>query len=89
MDIGRVVCSIAGHDKGFYMVVVGITPDGVKVCNGKQRPLQNPKTKKIKHLYETPYFVTEEQLKTNKSLRKAIFGLLGKYKEETLCQKKI
>ena len=89
MRKGCVVCSLSGHDKGLYMVVVGNTPDGVKVCDGKQRRLQNPKLKNIKHLYETEHFVTEEQLKTNKSLRRAIYGLLGKYKEETLCQKKI
>ncbi|MBE6806088.1 MAG: hypothetical protein E7526_06230 [Ruminococcaceae bacterium] len=89
MRLGRIVCSISGHDKGLYMVVVGETPDGVKVCNGKQRRLQNPKLKNVKHLYETEYFVSEEQLKTNKSLRKAIYECFGKYKEETLCQKKI
>lgn len=89
MRLGRIVCSISGHDKGLYMVVVGETPDGVKVCNGKQRRLQNPKLKNVKHLYETEYFVSEEQLKTNKSLRKAIYECFSKYKEETLCQKKI
>ncbi len=89
MEVGRVVCSLSGHDKGLYMVVVGVTSNGVAVCNGKQRRLQNPKLKNIKHLYKTEFFVTEEQLETNKSLRKAIYGLVGKYKEETLCQKKI
>ncbi len=89
MDIGCVVCSISGHDKGIFMVVVGKTPDGVLVCNGKERPLQNPKIKNIKHLAKTRFFVAEEQLKTNKALRKAIYDLCGKYKEETLCQKKI
>lgn len=89
MEIGRIVCSVSGHDKGLYMVVVGITPDGVSVCNGKQRRLQNPKLKNVKHLYETEHFVAEEQLKSNKSLRKAIYGLCGKYKEEEICQKKI
>ena len=59
MEIGRVVCSVSGHDKGLYMVVVGNTADGVLVCDGKERPLQNPKLKNVK------------------------------YKEETLCQKKI
>ena len=89
MEKGCVVCSVSGHDKGLYMVVVGNTADGVLVCDGKERPLQNPKLKNVKHLLKTQHFVTEEQLKTNKSLRKAIYKLLRKYKEETLCQKKI
>lgn len=89
MEKGLVVCSVSGHDKGLYMVVVGNTPNGVLVCNGKERRLENPKLKNVKHLYKTRYFVTNEQLKTNKALRKAIYGFFGKYKEETICQKKI
>lgn len=89
MEVGLVVCSLSGHDKGLYMVVVGNTPNGVLVCDGKERRLENPKLKNVKHLYKTRYFVTKEQLKTNKTLRKAIYGLFRKYKEETLCQKKI
>lgn len=89
MNIGRVVCSISGHDEGFYMVVVGERADGLLVANGKQRKLENPKLKNIKHLLVTEYFVETEQLKSNKSLRKAIYGFMGKYKEKIICQKKI
>ena len=89
MDIGRVVCSLSGHDEGFYMVVVGSKEKGVLVANGKERKLNNPKLKNIKHLRITEYFVETEQLQSNKSLRKAIYGLMGKYKEENVCQKKI
>ncbi len=89
MDIGRIVCSISGHDKGFYMVVVGKKCDHLLVANGKQRKLQNPKLKNIKHLFLTEYFVETEQLQSNKKLRKAIFSFMCKYKEENICQKKI
>lgn len=89
MDIGRVVCSLSGHDKGFYMVVVGKTAEGLLVCNGKQRRKENPKLKNEKHLLVTEYVVAQEWLQTNKSIRRSLYDLLGKYKEEDICQKEI
>lgn len=51
MTIGRVVKSKAGHDKGRLFVVVGIVDDShVLICDGRLRPLNKPKIKKLKHL---------------------------------------
>ncbi len=89
MSKGQVVCSAQGRDKGIYMVVFGVDGDFLLLCDGKERPLELPKRKNIKHLYLTDFTVDTELIKSNKALRKAIFSLTGKYKEETPCQKKI
>lgn len=89
MNIGKIVCSAAGHDKGRYMIVVKENGNNVLVCDGKTHRLETPKTKNIKHLKITEHSVREEQIKSNKALRKAIFSVMNGYKEETKCQKKI
>ena len=85
---GKIVCSLVGHDKGIFSVVVGQTDKGLLVCDGKLHRLCNPKLKNIKHLRFTEYFVDTEHL-TDKNIRKAIFNKLGTYKEEKQCQKRI
>ena len=53
---GAVVISKAGHDKG----------------DGKYRPLERPKKKKLMHLKVTNTVLEEELIKTNKSIRGAL-----------------
>ena len=49
--VGSVCVSMAGHDKGRYLVVVaGIDPNHVLVADGKARKLIAPKKKKMRHL---------------------------------------
>ena len=51
MDVGQVVVSTAGHDKGRTYVVIGCSGgDYVLVTDGRIRPVANPKKKKIRHL---------------------------------------
>ena len=49
--VGQIVCSKAGRDKGYFMVVVEEGDGFVFVCDGKERPLERPKRKNIKHLH--------------------------------------
>ena len=70
--IGQIVCSKAGRDKGYFMVVVKESEDEVFVVDGKERPLERPKLKNPKHLCFTNTVLLEENFKTNKALRKAI-----------------
>lgn len=51
---GRLVRSNAGHDKGTYLVIVGVRDeDHVLVADGKLRTVGKPKLKKLRHLTVT------------------------------------
>ncbi len=79
MEIGTVVRSTAGRDKGYLLCVVGEESGCILVCDGKERPLNHPKKKNPKHLQtlELPLFTWE--LRGNHALRKA----LNRLKSET------
>ncbi len=47
---GRPVLSIAGHDKGTLMCVVGIEEDKLLLADGRRRKVQKPKRKQFKHI---------------------------------------
>lgn len=83
--IGTVVYSTAGRDKGKPLATVGKTERGYLVCDGKERPLSRPKLKNEKHLCFTDAVLGEEQLLTDKSLRRALKAYrraVGSLKEE-------
>lgn len=69
---GRIVRSIAGRDKGSFLVVVGFEGNKICLCDGKERPLERPKKKNVKHLSSTACVLGEDQLKTNRSIRHAL-----------------
>ena len=69
---GQIVRSKAGRDKGDFLAVVGNENGCVTVCDGKGRPLENPKRKNEKHLAPTKSFLSDEQLLTNKSVRNGL-----------------
>lgn len=61
-ELGRVVLSIQGHDKGKTFLVVGLLDEKyVLIADGDSRKLGKPKKKQIKHLNPKPY-VAEEAL---------------------------
>lgn len=69
IKVGSVVLSTAGHDSGNYFVVLEVeNEDFVKICDGKNRTLEKPKRKKIKHLKDTFLILDEiaEKLNANK-----------------------
>ncbi len=54
LEVGRVVLSTAGRDKGNFFMIVDVVDDNyVKTVDGNIRKLANPKLKKIKHLQAT------------------------------------
>ncbi len=69
---GQVVRSIAGHDKGGFLTVLEVSPPVALVCDGKRRPLERPKRKKLFHLAPTTATLPEEALKTNRQIRAAL-----------------
>lgn len=51
MDIGSIVLSIQGRDKGRYFVVLeALNANYVLIADGRYRRLEAPKKKKIKHI---------------------------------------
>lgn len=79
---GSVVISKAGRDKGYFLVVMDITNEGVFVCDGKERPVERPKKKNPLHLAKTRYVLTEEETATNRSLKRALKQFSGSEESE-------
>lgn len=61
--IGRLAYSISGRDKDKLFIILGIiNKDYVYISDGKLRPTERPKKKKIKHLIITNN--TAEEIKS-------------------------
>lgn len=59
-ELGRVVLSKQGHDKGKAFVVVGIVNESyVLIADGQSRKLEKPKKKQARHLIPKPYVAQE------------------------------
>lgn len=71
LDKGTVVVSRAGRDKGRALAVVGTDSGRVLVADGKERPLERPKRKNLRHLSVTNKSVQTDGV-SNKALRKAL-----------------
>lgn len=69
---GQIVISEAGRDKARLLTVVHSDSHFVYVCDGKERPLDNPKRKNPKHLRMIGMTLQEDQLRSDKALRKAL-----------------
>ena len=82
MEIGNIVCSLSGHDKSVYSVVVDKTEKGFLIIDGKHHRLANPKLKNPKHLKQTKHSLVIEKLTSDKAVRQGIFAELSAYKEE-------
>lgn len=82
--VGKIVYSEKGRDKGKYLVVTNCDNNYVWVADGKERKLESPKRKNIKHISLTADSLNSDQFKTNKSLKKAIavYKFTVKSKEE-------
>ncbi len=86
---GQIVCSKAGRDKGYFMVEVRREADFVFVCDGKERPLERPKRKNMKHISFTNTVLEKNSYNSNKSLRKALAIYRdSRLEEEPECLKK-
>lgn len=69
---GRVFRSEAGRDKGRLMAAVSADGAYISVCDGKERPLSNPKRKNPRHLTEYGICLTDSQMRSDRALRKAL-----------------
>ena len=69
---GSVVKSKAGHDKGYFFVVVDLNSEYAVICDGKHRPLEKTKKKKFKHLFATNTVLSKDLLETNRKIRKEL-----------------
>ena len=81
LENGTVVYSLAGHDKGDFQVVVEFDDKYAKVCDGKYRPLERPKKKKLIHIKVTNTVLSEDSLKTNKSIRVSLKPFMDSVKK--------
>ena len=68
---GRIVRSLAGRDKGNFLVVIKADENFVYLADGKERKLASPKKKRIKHTAFTNTVIDTETL-TDKKLRSVI-----------------
>jgi ribosomal protein L14E/L6E/L27E len=72
MTLGSIVRSRAGRDKGNYLVVTAIEDNAVLICDGKERPLERPKRKNLKHIAVTTAVLGADDMANNRALRRAL-----------------
>ena len=72
MKKGTVVKSLAGRDKGRLLAVMQSDESSVLVCDGKERPIDRPKSKNIRHVECVGLSVTEDDMRSDKALKKAL-----------------
>lgn len=83
MERGRVILSLAGRDKGMFLAVTGVLPDGsVLAADGKGRPLLKPKRKNQKHVQATHASLALTGM-SDRALRTALRALRGKQDDAT------
>lgn len=74
INIGQVVRSTKGRDKGRYFIVIGKLDDNhLLIVDGDIRKIEKPKKKKVKHLMKLDIISTEtiERLNSNKEITNA------------------
>ena len=69
--IGMIVRSAAGHDRGNFLVITAVEGDFAFIADGKERKLEKPKKKRLKHLKLTNTVIDTDNL-TDKGLTKII-----------------
>lgn len=75
LERGTVVRSSAGRDKGRLLAVMQVSEKHVTVCDGKERPIDRPKSKNIRHVEYVGASVNEAEMATNRALKKALARL--------------
>ena len=83
LEIGNVVISTMGRDKGLYFIVVGIEENYVYLVDGSVRKVDKPKRKKVKHIELTSLHEENIAIKvknkhkiTNQDIKKALREIL-------------
>ena len=95
MRIGDIVISVCGHDMGEWYIVQDVLNDYVYLIDGKNKTVEKPKKKKIKHVIKTNHREDEiakklssNQMVQNAEIRKAI-KFSKTIVKENVCQKKM
>ena len=68
-------------DKGSLFAVTAADERFIYICDGKERPLERPKRKNIRHLTSTGLTLSEEGMKTNRQLRRSLRALSEQTKD--------
>lgn len=83
IEIGSIVTSTAGRDKGNYFIVVGIEENYVYIVDGNIRKIERPKKKKLKHIEVTNFIneniaerVNRNNKITNQDIKKVLKEIL-------------
>jgi ribosomal protein L14E/L6E/L27E len=66
---GMMAWSLAGHDRGKLYVIVKADEEYAWLCDGRLRPLENPKKKKWKHIQVVKQIPEELKASDWKSMR--------------------
>ena len=74
--------SRAGHDCGTFFAVVSTAGSFAMICDGKERTLEQPKKKNLKHVRATGQALSADGM-TDKRLRTALRGLSRSIAEES------
>ena len=69
---GQIVKSVKGHDKGDLLMIADFDEKRVLLCDGKQRKLNKPKVKNLKHIELTGFEVDIKEVDTDRKLRKTL-----------------
>ena len=69
---GTVVRSRAGHDAGLFMAVLETDGRSALTADGKTRTIISPKRKNLLHLSPTAAVLSDEEMESDSSLRKAL-----------------
>ena len=72
LEVGQVVRSMAGHDKGELMTVLGFQGQRVLLCDGKHHKLENPKCKNVKHIQKHSQVLDVSLMTTDRKIRKML-----------------
>lgn len=75
IKVGSVVRSKAGHDSDGFFAVINIKENFVYICDGKERPIEKPKKKNVKHISVTNTVLDIEDMETNRKLKKALAAM--------------
>ncbi len=69
---GELVICTAGRERSRLLCVKDFDEKYVYLCDGKERPLENPKRKNRKHVVKTQKKLSVKDMSTDRALRKAL-----------------
>ncbi|MEE1155197.1 MAG: KOW domain-containing RNA-binding protein [Acutalibacteraceae bacterium] len=72
MKAGQIVKATAGRDKNSFFVVTQVDGAYAVICDGKHRPVERQKRKKLIHLSKTNHTVDLQAVKTNKEFKRVL-----------------